>query len=74
MTRKMLYGAKQSAFLWNKKLGGFLVGIGFVSSALDPCFYKRRETGTDIFTIIMLHCDDLRVGASAGVLKEIHDA
>lgn len=72
--RKMLYGAKQSAFLWNKKLDEFLVGIGFVSSALDPCFYKRKEGGSDVFTIIILHCDDLRVGASAAVLKEIHDA
>jgi hypothetical protein len=27
--RKMLYGAKQSAYLWNKKLGTFLRSLGF---------------------------------------------
>ena len=72
--RKMLYGAKQSAYLWNKKLDLFLKGLGFTTSLLDPCFYKRREPGADIFTTIILHCDDLRVGGTRDVVKIIHDS
>ena len=72
--RRMLYGAKQSAYLWNKKLDTFLRSLGFETGFLDPCFYKRKEKGSDFFTTIILHCDDLRVGATPAVLKEIKDA
>ena len=72
--RKMLYGAKQSAYLWNKKLDTFLRSLGFETGSLDPCFYKRKEKGSDFFTTIILHCDDLRVGATPTVLKQIKDA
>jgi hypothetical protein len=43
---------------------------------LDPCFCKRPEKGSGFFTTIVLHCDcdDLRVGATPTVLKQIKDA
>ena len=72
--RKMLYGAKQSAFLWNQKLDTFLRSLGFETGALDPCFYRRQDKGSPFYTTIILHCDDLRVGATPTVLKEIKDA
>jgi hypothetical protein len=38
-----LYGAKQSAALWNSMIDGFLQGLGFTPSPLDPCLYKRSD-------------------------------
>ena len=64
--RLSLYGAKQSAALWNAMIDGFLRELGFVPSPLDPCLYKRSDA------LIILFCDDLRVAATPEVLKEIH--
>jgi hypothetical protein len=62
--RLALYGAKQSAALWNQMINGFLVGLGFSPSPMDPCLYKRSDA------IIILFCDDLRVaGLPATVAK-----
>jgi hypothetical protein len=33
------YGLKQAARVWNQKIHAFLVKIGFVRSAADPCLY-----------------------------------
>jgi hypothetical protein len=63
-----LYGAKQSAALWNKMIDEFLQGMGFSPSPMDPCLYKRSDA------LIILFVDDLRVAATPSVLKEIHAA
>jgi hypothetical protein len=63
-----LYGAKQSAALWNKMIDLFLQKLGFVSSPMDPCLYKRSDA------LIILFVDDLRVAATPPVLAEIHAA
>jgi hypothetical protein len=63
-----LYGAKQSAALWNAMIDSFLKGLGFAPSPLDPCLYKRSDA------VIILFCDDLRVAAMPSVLTEIHTA
>jgi Reverse transcriptase (RNA-dependent DNA polymerase) len=36
---RSLYGVKQAARVWNLKIHGFLVKIGFVRSNADPCLY-----------------------------------
>jgi hypothetical protein len=41
--RLVLYGAKQSSALFYKLLNAFLLSLGFVSSTMDPCFYKRAD-------------------------------
>jgi hypothetical protein len=74
---KMLYGSKQAAALWYNLINGFLMEIGFVSSAMDPCFYRRPIAGTMdnepcADAIIILHVDDMRVAAPASVLADIH--
>jgi hypothetical protein len=66
--RLSLYGAKQSAALWNAMIDSFLQELGFVPSPLDPCLYKRSDA------LIILFCDDLRVAAVPSVLAEIHTA
>ena len=66
--RLSLYGAKQSAALWNTMIDAFLKELGFTPSPMDPCFYKRSDA------LVILFCDDLRVAAAMPVLKKIHDA
>jgi hypothetical protein len=68
---KSLYGEKQAAYLWYTKLDAFLTSIGFESSVLDACFYKRREPSGDL-SLVICHVDDFRAGASAAVLKTLH--
>jgi hypothetical protein len=77
---KMLYGSKQAAALWFNLLDSFLKKLGFVSSYFDPCFYRRpimtNSHDPDLAqcdAIIILHVDDMRVGAGPEVLQEIHD-
>ena len=64
--QKALYGGKQSAFLWFTMMNSFLLSLGFSSSPLDSCFYKRSDA------VLILYCDDLRIGASPDVLASLH--
>jgi hypothetical protein len=66
--RRALYGGKQSAYLWFNLMDSFLLELGFVSSSLDKCLYKRHDA------LLILFCDDLRIGASSLVLQSLHDA
>ena len=66
--RLALYGAKQSSALFFKLLNSFLLSLGFESSPLDACFYKRHDA------MIIVHVDDMRVTASPDVLQTIHQA
>jgi hypothetical protein len=65
---RALYGGKQSAYLWFKMMNEFLLGLGFKSSPLDACFYRRHDA------VLILYCDDLRIGAAPEVLSAIHAA
>jgi hypothetical protein len=47
-------------------MNSFLLSLGFVSSPLDNCFYKRADA------VLILYCDDLRIGASQDVLDSLH--
>jgi hypothetical protein len=49
-------------------IDGFLRGLGFSSSPMDPCLYKRADA------IIILFCDDLRVAGQPSTVMEIKDA
>ncbi len=64
--RRALYGGKQSAFLWFTMMNSFLMSLGFVSSPLDSCFYRRSDA------VLILYCDDLRIGAAPSVLASLH--
>ncbi len=64
--RRALYGVKQSAYLWYKLMNEFILELGFVASALDKCVFRRDDA------VLILFCDDLRIGASDSVLKALH--
>jgi hypothetical protein len=66
--RRALYGGKQSAFLWYSMINVFLLSLGFEPSSLDSCFYRRSDA------VLILYCDDLRIGASPEVLVSLHAA
>ncbi len=66
--RLSLYGAKQSAALWNQLIDGFLQRLGFSPSPMDPCLYKRSDA------LIILFCDDLRVAGLPKIVLEIKAA
>jgi hypothetical protein len=66
--RRALYGGKQSAYLWFQVINQFLLELGFVASPLDNCFYKRHDS------VLILFCDDLRIGAPDHVLASLHQS
>jgi hypothetical protein len=66
--RRALYGGKQSAFLWFTMIDSFLLELGFTSSSLDKCLYRRHDA------LLILFCDDLRIGASPPVLQSLRDS
>jgi hypothetical protein len=73
LLRLGLYGAKQSAAIWAKTLHTFLVNLGFRSSDLDPCFYKRREPSGEM-TLLISYVDDFRIGGSEAVVQAVYEA
>ena len=46
----------------------FILELGFVASPMDSCLYKRSDA------IIILYCDDLRIGASSTILASLQAA
>jgi hypothetical protein len=46
----------------------FILELGFVASVLDKCLYRRKDA------VLILFCDDLRIGASDSVLESLHQA
>jgi hypothetical protein len=64
--RKALYGLRQAAQAWYKKLKESLLGAGFSISSADPCLYIIAHEGANVF--VLVHVDDcLVVGHKAGV-------
>ncbi|KXJ78043.1 hypothetical protein RP20_CCG005747 [Aedes albopictus] len=56
--QKGLYGLKEAANIWNKKLNSILRKLGFKPSENDPCLYsKRNSDGTMAY--IAVYVDDL---------------
>ena len=49
-------------------INAFILELGFTASPMDSCLYKRNDA------ILILYCDDLRIGASAAVLQSLQEA
>ena len=60
--RKGLYGLKQGARCWNKKMDAFLKSEGFTASSADPCMYIKRKKGKTL--ILALYVDDTVIAAN----------
>lgn len=55
--KRSLYGLKQSANEWNKKLNDSLIQVGFKQGEIDPCLYVKYSRGTWIY--VLIYVDDL---------------
>ena len=54
---KNVYGLKQGANEWNKKLNTILTDAGYNRSVNDPCLYVRQKDGHCMY--ILVYVDDL---------------
>jgi hypothetical protein len=64
--QKALYGLRQAAQAWHKKLKAALLQSGFSVSLTDPCLYMIHHQGELVY--LLVHVDDcLLVGNSSGV-------
>ena len=59
---KSLYGLKQSSRCWNSELHAYLIKLGFVQSASDPCIYFKLA---DELCIIAVYVDDLIIACKS---------
>jgi hypothetical protein len=71
LLKRMLYGAKQAAFLFYDALSKFFMDLGFVASDLDKCFFKRLEEDGSL-SLMILHVDDFRLGATTKIQDELY--
>lgn len=62
LMKKSIYGLRQSARMWNRKIDGVLRQMGFKPSSADPCLYVRHRGQTSAF--ILLYVDDMLVACS----------
>lgn len=58
--RKSIYGLKQSARCWNRKLHEALIKMRFKQSQSDPCLYMKIVDGNIVY--ILIYVDDIVVG------------
>lgn len=68
-----IYGLRQGANLWNRRLHQVLVKIGFARITSDPCVYVYLKG--DIRIIIPIHVDDMTLASQScsAILKVIND-
>ena len=71
LLKRMLYGAKQAAFLFYDRLQDFFTKLGFTCSDLDQCFFKRVEPDGST-TLMIVHVDDFRLGGTKKVLDALY--
>jgi hypothetical protein len=57
--RKSIYGLKQSGELWNKRIHGIFISMGFSRSIDDPCVYTKTTNSERI--ILCLYVDDILI-------------
>lgn len=55
--RRSLYGLKQSARVWNRKVDSVFKDLNFQPTKSDPCLYVQRKNG--VFSYILIYVDDM---------------
>lgn len=69
---KSLYGLKQGANEWNKKLHKTLSSQSFEQSKNDPCLYIKRHKGQWMY--LSIHVDDIITASSSSeMIKKFED-
>lgn len=62
--RKSVYGLKQSARCWNKRIHEVLVQAGFQQGKADPCLYMKVVSGKRAY--VLIYVDDILVACEEG--------
>lgn len=63
LLEKGLYGIKQGAYLWHKRLHSVFLSMGFSRIVSDPCVYVYLKD--DVRIIIPVHVDDLTIASKS---------
>ena len=66
--RRSIYGLKQAPRIWEETLRKALHGIGFKSSALDPCLFILQKDGDTLFLLDFV--DDMLLASHSTSLLE----
>nr|QHA33696.1 Gag-Pol polyprotein [Atrato Retro-like virus] len=70
--RRSIYGLKQSARCWNKKLSGVLQKMGFTANSADPCLFIRIGNNRKVY--LLVYVDDILIGsADEKEIKRIYE-
>ncbi len=62
LLNKGMYGLKQGAYLWHKRLNEVFLSIGFARVVADPCVYCYLRD--DVRIIIPVHVDDITIAST----------
>ncbi len=65
---KGLYGLKQAARLWYKRLTRWLLAFGFLQSQADPCLFILKRGGGRL--ILVIYVDDLAFTGDRALMEE----
>jgi len=73
---KSIYGLKQAARVWNKRLNSILVKEGFTQSQVDLCLYTKVTNSDKVY--IMIYVDDIIIASNnarhvSSMYKELCD-
>ena len=69
--RRSIYGQKQSARCWNRKLSVVLKEMGFEQSAADQCLFTAVKSGLKVYLVV--YVDDFLVGCKEEkVIKSVY--
>ncbi|GMF37522.1 unnamed protein product [Phytophthora lilii] len=69
--RRSLYGLKQAAAVWFKKIRSVFISMGFVQCRADPCLFVRHQAGRDASPVfIILYVDDLLIGCKSDEIAD----
>jgi hypothetical protein len=71
---KCLYGLKQSARKWNKKIGNVLKQLGLTQSTADKCVWVsyNKKTG-ELESAVAVHVDDILLTGESQVVSKIKE-
>lgn len=69
LLRRSIYGLKQSARVWNKKIHQVLTDTNYIQSKNDPCLYILDKNGK--FCYVLIYVDDVIMASEDNsMLKE----
>ncbi|KAL8013243.1 putative reverse transcriptase, RNA-dependent DNA polymerase [Plasmopara halstedii] len=69
--RRSLYGLKQAAAVWYKKVRSVFISMEFVQCRADPCLFVRHQNGRNSSPVfIILYVDDLLIGCKSDEIAD----